>query len=147
MFLKPKSAFPIMGRKKFVDHFRDEESEHANPSTFSPQERFQNYLESRVTMVYNYVMKRWGAKPRGYLNAVELSYAQTSWGKHYILNIVFPRNLTNYDDQLKGFLHFVLGVFPTPDMVSVKIVDANQFGQESDFVTIEARLVMVAIIQ
>ncbi len=131
-----------MGRPKLVDYYK---SGNQNEE-LSPQEEFMRYLENRVKMVYNYAMSRWGVKPHGYLDAIQLASVQTNWGEHYILNIVFPHSLTNYYTALKGFIRFIISAFPIPQMVSLTITPSRQGDEEVDLITVEARLVMVAIV-
>ncbi len=134
-----------MGRKKLVDYFREEDSEMPDYKNLDPQQKFLWYLEKRVRMIYKYSMKRWGIKPRGYLNSIQLSSVKTSWGEHYVLNIVFPHSLENYYKQLRGFIHYIQSIFPTPEMVSLKISPAKQGNEEVDLITIEAKYVMISI--
>ncbi len=134
-----------MGRKKLVDYFRIDNSKDQNDKDLTPQEAFMRYLESRVKMIYTYTMRRWGVKPSGYLNAVELSAIKTNWGYHYVLNIVFPHSMENYYKTLRGLIHYILGVFPIPQMVSLKIMPAKQYNEDVDLITIEVRYVLIAI--
>ncbi len=130
-----------MGRKKLVEYFKNDSME--SKSTY--QEAFMRYLESRVKMIYNYAMRRWGVKPSGYLYAIELTSVETSWGEHYVLNIMFPHSMENYYKTLRGFIHYVLGAFPIPQMVTLTITPAKQFNEDVDIVRIETRYVLIAI--
>ncbi len=135
-----------MGRKKLVDYFKVEQKGRNRNVLLSPQQRFQQYLERRVVMIHNYIKVRWGVKPKGYLDLLDLSSFDVSWGKHYILNIVISHSLIRYVEIQRGIIKYTMSVFPIPDLVDIKVYEGQQFNKEADVITIQAKTVLLAIV-
>ncbi len=134
-----------MGRKKLVDYFKVTQHGSKKSEPLSLQQRFQQYLEGRVVMVYNYMQQWLGVKPQGLLNALDLASIETSWGKHYVLSIVIPYDLPNFYKVERGILKYVLGVFPLPDFVNLKVYEGRQLGREADVIVVEAKQALVTV--
>ncbi len=135
-----------MGRQKLVDKFRVDNEKDKDKEDLSLQVRFQRYLEKKTEMVANYVRVRWGVKPRGYFNAIELSTVETSWGVHYILNIIVPHDIEKYYKFERALVKYAYSIYPIPEFVSIKVYDAKQLNQDADMISIEAKVVMVGIL-
>ncbi len=134
-----------MGRKKLIDYFKVSRGNGKKIEPYTQQERFQQYLEERVLMTYNYIKTWWGVKPHGLLNTIDLADINTSWGKHYILNIVVPYDIPYYGKVERAIVKYVLGVFPLPDLVNIKIYEGLQFNREADVIIIEAKQVLISV--
>ncbi|AFV51250.1 hypothetical protein D878_gp23 [Sulfolobales Mexican rudivirus 1] len=134
-----------MGRRKLVDYFKVWRVGSKKSEPLSLQQRFQQYLEEHVVMVYNYLQRWLGVKPHGYLNTLDLASVETSWGKHYVLNIVVPYDVPNFYKIERGIIKYVLGVFPLPDFVDIKVYEGRQFGREADVIVVEAKQALVTI--
>ncbi len=135
----------LMGRKKLVDKYRVRNEKSENSAELSLQARFQQYLEKRVEMIANYIKVRWGVKPQGYFNAIELSSIQTSWGTHYILNIIIPRDIKRANEIERAIVKYATHIVPVPEMLSIKVYDAIQLQHDVDMISIEAKFVLIAI--
>ncbi len=134
-----------MGRKKLIDYFKATGVNGKKIEPYTQQERFQQYLEERIVMTYNYIKVWWGVKPQGLLNTIDLASVNASWGKHYILNIVVPYDAPYYGKIEHAIVKYVLGVFPLPDFVSIKIYEGRQFNREADVIVIEAKQVLISV--
>ncbi len=130
-----------MGRQKLVDKYRvmaSEDSDEVNA-------KFQRYLEKRIEMSAKYFRSTWGAKPSGLLDAIELSSVQSSWGTHYVLNVIVPHSLSRYEKIERAIVSYATRVVPLPEFVSIKVYDASHMGHTADMISIEAKYVMIAI--
>ncbi len=134
-----------MGRKKLVEYFKVSRVGSKKSEPLSLQERFQQYLEGRMVMVHNYLMRWLGVKPDGFLNAIDLASIDVSWGKHYVLNIVVPYDIPDFAKIEHGILKYVLGVFPLPDFVNIKVYEGKQFGREADVIVVEVKPVLISV--
>ncbi len=134
-----------MGRKKLVEYFKVTRVGSKKAEPLSLQQRFQQYLEGRVVMIHNYLMRWLGVRPGGFLNAIDLASIETSWGKHYVLNIVVPYDIPNFYKVERGIIKYILGVFPLPDFVDLKIYEGRQFNREADVIVIEAKQVLITV--
>ncbi len=135
-----------MGRKKLVDYFKVTQNGRKRATLSPPQERFQQYLERRVVMIHNYIKVRWGVKPKGYLDLLDLSSVDASWGEHHVLNIVISHSLIRYLDIQRGIVKYAMAAFPIPDLVDIKVYDGKQFNKESDVIIIQAKTALLAIV-
>jgi hypothetical protein len=135
-----------MGRKKLVDYFKVTENGRKRDILESPQQRFQQYLERRVVMIHNYIKVRWGVKPKGYLDLLDLSSFDVSWGKHYVLNIVISHSLIRYVEIQRGIIKYAMSVFPIPDLVDIKVYSGTQFNKEADVIVVQAKTALLAIV-
>ncbi len=135
-----------MGRKKLIDYFKVSRGTGKKIEPYTLQERFQQYLEEHVLMTYNYIKAWWGTKPNGLLNSIDLASIDVSWGKHYILNIVVPYDAPRYGKIERGIIKYILGVFPLPDFINIKVYEGRQFGREADVIVVEAKQVLVSVL-
>ncbi len=135
-----------MGRKKLIDYFRAMNDNDEKIRILSTQERFQKYLEERVLMTYNYIKTWWGVKPQGLLSTIDLASVNTSWGEHYVLNIVVPHDIQHYGKIERAIVKYTLGIFPLPDLVSIKVYEGRQFNREADVIVIEAKQVLISVL-
>ncbi len=130
-----------MGRPKLVDKYRVMEIENGD----DVQVKFQQYLEKRIEMIANYVRTRWGVKPNGLLDAVELSSVQTSWGNHYVLNIIVPHNIERAYEIERAIVKYATRIVPVQEMISVRIHSTMFLQHDADMISIEAKFVLIAI--
>ncbi len=134
-----------MSRPKLIDYYRVEDGQMPFRQDPTLQKAFQLYLERQVIVVANYVKKRWGVRPNGLLNAVELSSVKMSWGDHYILTIIVPRNIKQTNDIERGIVKYAINSTVVPGLLSLAVQRGNQFGQDVDIIAIEAKTVFLAI--
>ncbi len=134
-----------MGRPKLVDYYRVSGNGNTNDLELTPQVKFQQYLEKRIEMIANYIKVRWGVKPSGLLNAVELSSVQASWGNHYILNIIVPHDVYRAYKIERAIIKYATHIVPIPEMLSIKVYDGTQLNRDVDLIIIEAKTVLIAI--